>query len=38
MIGFIELETRIKQFIANPPWSGVVFGVKLQVEWTRYFW
>jgi len=31
-------ETRIEQFIANPPWSGVVLGVKSEVEWIGYFW
>jgi len=28
-------ETRIELFIANPPWSRVVFGAKLKVEWTK---
>jgi len=31
-------ETQIEQFIANPPWSGVVFGAKSEVEWSGYFW
>jgi len=31
-------ETQIEQFIANLPKSGVVFDVKSEVEWIRYFW
>jgi len=31
-------ETRIEQFIANPPRSGVVFGAKSEVERFGYFW
>jgi len=31
-------ETRIEQYIANSPWSGIVFGAKSKVEWTGYFW
>jgi len=32
-------ETRIEQFIENPPWSKrSCFGMKPKVEWTRYFW
>jgi len=30
--------TRIEQFIANPPWSGIVFGAKSEVDWTENFW
>jgi len=31
-------DTRIEQFMANPLWSEVVFGAKLDVEWSGYFW
>jgi len=31
-------ETQIEPLIANPPWIGVVFGAKLEVEWIGYFW
>jgi len=33
-------ESRIEQFIANAPWSGVVFSAFwfFEVEWTEYFW
>jgi len=30
-------EIQIEQFIANPPWSGFIFGTKSEVEWIRFF-